>query len=99
MKNFMVNVVATSRDLTKDPIDDMESVTLLQFGPCSKEEGEALATRIRAWIRGGEGKGVAEAFRILGLNQKTGDVWASCDPIPTTGISELLKKFQVGIPV
>lgn len=99
MKNYMVNVVATPRNLAKDPIDDMACVSLLRFGPCSKEEGDVLANRINAWVRGGEGRGVAEAFRILGLNQKTGDVWASCDQIPSTGISELLKKFQVEVTV
>jgi hypothetical protein len=56
MKNHMVTVVSTWRNLAKDPIDDMASVNLLQFGPCSKEEGDALADRINAWVRGGEGR-------------------------------------------
>ncbi len=97
-KNYMVNVVTSSlKDILSghNLISDMNQVILLQFGPCSEEEGDALADRINAWVRGGEGRGPAEAFRILGLHQKTGDVWASCDPIPTAGISELLQKFQV----
>lgn len=96
MKNYMVNVVTSAiQNPTENPITDMNLVILLQFGPCSMEEGEALADRINAWVRGGEGRGPAEALRILGLNQKSGDVWASCDLIPSAGISELLKKFQV----
>lgn len=100
MKNYMVNVVTSSvKNPTENPICDMNQIILLQFGPCSKEEGEAVADRINAWVRGGEGRGPAEAFRILGLNQRSGDVWASCDEIPSTGISELLKKFQVEVTV
>lgn len=96
MKNYMVNVVTSSHSGFPDKqIDDMDQVLLLQFGPCFLEEGNRLADTINAWIRGGEGRGPEDAFRNLGLNRRSGDVWASCDQIPSSGIAELQKKFGV----
>ena len=90
MLKYMVNVVISSHEHpSQDPIDDMhEGIILRSFGPCSQKDGDALADRINAWIRGGEGGGPTKALHTMGVNQKSADAWASCDPIPTFGLDD-----------
>ncbi len=97
-KNFIVNVLATTHDITNRPISALgQQIVLFQFGPCSKEEGEELAEHINAWCRGGVGGGPKEMGRLLRsslIESDKGDVLASCEEMPSTNVSELLEDIK-----
>ncbi len=93
---YIVNVLVSTQPTIQEVMPG-GGLTHLQFGPCSKQEGEELADRINAWGRGGEGKGSKGLSQILGLSQPCVDVWASCDEVrlsTSRAVGQLMEKFR-----